>query len=579
MEEPYKAKEELVRELAEMRTRLEKLEECRGEFRSVQERYEKLLEAAPDAMIFVDGNFEIVLVNAQMEKLFGYTQEELTGRDIHTLIPERFRSRHKKLIADYFSNPRVRMMGSNLKIYALRKDGTEFQADISLSPLRTDEGLLVTGAIRDITERTKVQEKIERNYHIQRVISTVLKISLEPISLDEQMNRALDLILSVPHLALRSKGSIFLVEDSSRELVLKAERGMTEQEQTVCRKVPFDKCLCGRSASTCEVLFADCVDDRHEIRFEGMFPHGHYCVPIASGGRALGLISVYVNEGHERAVDEEEFLTAVANTLAGVIERRLAESEKLRLREELAQNEKLAALGRISANVAHEIRNPLTSVGGFARRLQKRISEGTKEREYADSIVSEVDSLERILKDVLTYARVAVPRMEGHRIEEVIGDVLMIYGEIFRERAINIQKSFGNVPEARIDKDQVKEAIINLVSNALDSMQDGGTLTITTSLASVKEVPHVVVGIGDSGGGIPDETLDRIFEPFFTTKIAKKGVGLGLPITKKIMEDHGGFVTVESTVGKGSLFSLYFPLGMKSGNTSHHSPREISMKG
>ena len=556
----FKPKEQLLRELGEMRQRLEQLEECAGEFRSVQDRYQKMLEAAPDAMIFVNSNFEIVLVNAQMEKLFGYEQAELSRMDIHMLIPDRFRERHRQLIADFFSHPRMRMMGSNLKIHALKKDGTEFQADISLSPLTTDEGLLVTAAIRDITERVSAQEKIERNYHIQRVISSVLKISLEPISLEEQLNGALDLILSVPNLALRSRGSIFLIEEGSQELVLKAERGLAEPERVACDRVPLGRCLCGRAASSCEVLFADCIDDRHDIRFEGIFPHGHYCVPIVSGGRALGLISVYVDEGHVRASDEEEFLTAVGNTLAGIIERRLADAEKTRLREELAQNEKLAALGRISANVAHEIRNPLTSVGGFARRLRKMVPEGTKEKEYADFIVSEVDSLERILKDVLTYSRVTVPRLENHRVHEAIDDVLMMYQEIFSERSIKIQKSYADVPAIKIDKDQVKEAIINLVANALDAMPGGGTLTITTSIVFVREIAYVSVRIADTGAGIPEDTLGRIFEPFFTTKIAKRGIGLGLPITKKIMEDHGGLIMVESHAGEGTAFSLHFPV-------------------
>jgi signal transduction histidine kinase len=390
-------------------------------------------------------------------------------------------------------------------------------------------------------------------------MNILLKTSLEPVPLEKQLGSALDLILSVPYLALQSKAAIYLVEGGQKELVMKTERGMTPQERTSCGRVPLGKCLCGRAAAECEVMFTECVGEGHEILFEEMAPHGHYCVPIVSGGKSLGLINVYLQEWHKRDRDEEAFLSAVGNTLAGVIERHRAESEKQRLQEELVQSEKLAALGRITANVAHEIRNPLTSVGGFARRLQKRVPEGTAEREYADSIVSEVASLEKILREVLGYSRVSVPRLEGENIHEMLDVVLKMYEEMLTEHAITIERAYGDVPEIRIDKEQVKEVIGNLVLNAIDAMPDGGTLTVATAKESVNDTLHVTVRISDTGEGIPEERLDRIFEPFFTTKIAKRGIGLGLPISKKIMEDHRGFITVESTVGNGSTFSLHFP--------------------
>lgn len=559
MKDPVKTREELAHELGEMRVKLEQLEACRREFDGARRRYEKLLDAAPDAMIFVDRSYKIVLVNPQMEKLFGYTQEEVVGKELDILIPERFRGQHRKFVEGYFSNPKVRSMGGDLKIYARRKDGTEFRGDISLSPIQIEGELLVTAAIRDISERVQAQEQIERNYHIQRVMNVLLKSSLEPVPLDVQLDSALDLILSVPYLSLQSKASIYLVEGEPRELALKSERGMTLQERTSCGKVPMGKCLCGRAAAQCEVVFADCVGEGHEIRFEEMSAHGHYCVPIISGGKPLGLINVHVQQWHKRDTSEEAFLSAVANTLAGVIERRRAEEEKGRLQERLVQSEKLAALGRITANVAHEIRNPLTSVGGFARRLQKKLTEGTAEREYADSIVSEVSALENILREVLGYSRVPVPRFSRENIADVLDDVLKMYEEILTEHAIKAEKAYVDVPQVRIDREQVKEVVGNIILNAIDAMPAGGTLSVATAREQVNAIPHVAVHISDTGEGIPEKNMDKIFEPFFTTRVAKRGIGLGLSISKKIMEDQEGFIAVKSIIGKGSTFSLFFP--------------------
>ncbi len=186
------------------------------------------------------------------------------------------------------------------------------------------------------------------------------------------MERVLNLIFTIPGLALESKGAIYLVEDEPGILVLKAPRKDSFSGELPCERIAFGKCLCGAAASTCTTVFADCLDGRHEITAVNDFPHGHYCVPIVSGNETLGLINVFVREGHKRSIGEEEFLTNVAHTLAGVIRRSRTEREKDRLREQLAQSEKLSALGRITASVADEIRNPLTSVGGFARNSTGR---------------------------------------------------------------------------------------------------------------------------------------------------------------------------------------------------------------
>lgn len=559
MESAYKTKARLLEELELMRRKVHEIEVCQNEFQKIKEKHEKLLDSAPDAMVFINAEGRIVMVNAQFEKMFGYGHEEVIGKGIEILVPERFRKRHSEYVSKYFKQPRVRPMGSDVEIYAVNKKGDEFPVDISLSPLNTEEEALVTAAVRDITKRKDSEKQVELNYLIQKVINAMLKVSLEPLTLEEQCERILDLIISIPHFSLQSKGAIYFVEDDDGVLYLKAHRGFSESELMPCRKIPLGKCLCGRAAMQSEVVYANHVDHRHEIHAEEEFPHGHYCVPVLSGEKVLGLINVYVKEGHKRSNEEETFLTSVANNLAGIIKHHRSEHEKEHLQAQLAQSEKLAALGRFTANVAHEIRNPLTAIGGFARRLEKSISGETKEKEYAGFIISEVRRLEGILKNVLTYSRDVTPQLQEYDIGELIDRVIKMNEEVCREKSISIQKSYNHAHHILVDNVQLHEAVENLVLNAIESMPDGGTLTISTDKEMRGGIPYISIRIRDSGTGIPPAKLDLIFEPFYTTKVVNKGTGLGLSITKKVVEDHGGFMMVESKEGEGSVFALYFP--------------------
>jgi hypothetical protein len=274
-------------------------------------------------------------------------------------------------------------------------------------------------------------------YRIQTAISSVLKISLEPISLEEQLNRVLDLILMIPGLSSQGQGSIYTVENEPEVLVLKAWRTLPEMPPPRAR-ICFGQCLCGKEVSTCTTALKEFWDGKQEIQRPPEFPHGFYCLPIASAGQTLGLIIIFIEASHEKTLEEERFLAAVADTLAAVMMRQQAEMEKSRLKEELAEAEKRAALGRITAGVADKIRNPLTAVGGFARRLGKKIPEGSKEKEYTKFILAEVGRLEIILRNVLSLSWSQAARRERCDLKDIVREALGIFEELCKERSISI---------------------------------------------------------------------------------------------------------------------------------------------
>ncbi len=239
----------------------------------------------------------------------------------------------------------------------------------------------------------------------------------------------------------------------------------------------------------------------------------------------------------------------------------LEELAGLKKREKnIIEYEKLSALGRLAANVAHEIRNPITVIGGLAKRLEKSIPPGTKEREDLELISLEVKRLEELLRDVLVFSSKPFFNREERDINEIVEESLKAYRAAFSGNSILLKTYFGNVPKIYVDKGHVTAAVKNLVSNAVEAMPEGGELTVTTRRDCVKGKNYVCIKVADTGVGISEDKIKMLFEPFFTTKVTKKETWLGLPIARRMVEGHGGFIRIESTLGKGSAFSLYFPV-------------------
>jgi diguanylate cyclase (GGDEF)-like protein len=211
--------------------------------------------------------------------------------------------------------------------------------------LRTYEVLL------DLEQmRKKVQESEEftqRSYQTRMAISAMLETAMEPLSLSRQLEVALDIILTIPWLTILNKGSIFLFDAEKSELQMAAQRNLSESLLSNCKILPMGHCLCGRAAQTREIVFSQHIDERHDVMYDGITPHGHYCVPILSQGKLLGVLNIYVHDGHKHKPEEDAFMVTIANTLAGVIERRNMETKLCKAEErlkELAHHDDLTGL-------------------------------------------------------------------------------------------------------------------------------------------------------------------------------------------------------------------------------------------
>jgi two-component system sensor histidine kinase HydH len=227
------------------------------------------------------------------------------------------------------------------------------------------------------------------------------------------------------------------------------------------------------------------------------------------------------------------------------------------LQEKVRRSERLASLGRLAAGVAHEIRNPLSSIKGFAQYFVKRFSGQDEQQGYASVMVKEVDRLNRVITDLLDFAGSKEPRREPQSLEAIADQALKLLAPDFEARKVTVVKEYErDLPAVSVDRDRISQVFINLLLNALESMETGGEIRI--GLRRFGPPPALEASVADTGAGIPEGDLEKVFEPFFSGK--KKGTGLGLAIVHQIIESHRGDIRVESRQGEGTIFRIRLPL-------------------
>lgn len=312
------------------------------------------------------------------------------------------------------------------------------------------------------------------------------------------------------------------------------------------------------------ILIRDTREDpRVKPEFEGRLQVKSFATtPLIAKDRVVGVL-VVDNKFNQREITREdlEFLSLFANQAGMAIENALihahlaeANRELQNTHHQLIQREKFAVLGEMAANIVHEIRNPLVSIGGFARRLERSLSMEHLGRRYAEIVINEVDRLEKIVAGVLSLSRDLRSSPTEVDLNEVIEDCLILFEDLCeRQRVSRHIELSSEIPRVKADVAQMKQITLNLLYNALEAMPEGGELLVRTTTGP----GEVTLEVKDSGGGIPVEVLDQIFDPFFTTK--EQGTGLGLTLVNKIVKSYGGRIEVQNRPGHGASFLVRLP--------------------
>jgi two-component system NtrC family sensor kinase len=246
-------------------------------------------------------------------------------------------------------------------------------------------------------------------------------------------------------------------------------------------------------------------------------------------------------------------------------ERLKMERELREIQQALLLSEKLAAMGRLTSQIAHELNNPIYGIMNTLELLKTEIPPESKRRRILDLSLSEIQRLSEMLRNMLSFSKPEEEKRRPIKIDELIEGILLVMEKQMKESNIQVEISFNpDIPEIMASTNQMRQVMLNILKNAKEAMPKGGTLTVRTS----REDNRVLIHIQDTGMGVPEENRDKIFEAFFTTKQKVKGVGLGLSVCYGIIKDHGGDIKVESEEGKGTTFIISLPVESQS-----HSPK------
>ncbi len=495
-----------------------------------------LLEAIPDAIIAVNQQGIILQANSQTETMFGYTRDELIGQRIEILVPNRFREQHRHHRDSFAEQPRARRMGAGLDLRGQRRDGSEFPVEISLSPIPTDDGIVVLSAIRDVSDRVRIEEQLRcahqelsdrkdrQLWEYQNRLSLIVDSSQDAI-----IGKNLDGIITHWNKGAEHIYGYEAEEVIGRPITLLAPDDHKDEIPTILESIR---------------------NGQHVEHFE--------TVRITKDGRHVN-VSVSISP-----IQNEAGEIVGASTIArNITSQRKAE-------DLLRQSQKMEAIGRLAGGIAHDFNNILGIITMSAELLRDHVTNDELPKELIGHIRDASRRGSALTKQLLGFSRKQPLQPKLLDLNERLKDVCKLLRPLMGDDVKVQLVPRSELAFVRADPSQLDQIVLNLAVNSRDAMPRGGKFIIETATVEfdddvVRQHPpmktgcYVMLAVSDNGTGMPEEIRSRIFEPFFTTKEVGKGTGLGLATVYGIVQQCGGHIWVYSEPGCGTTFKIYLP--------------------
>lgn len=530
--------------------------------RASEARFAGIISIASDAIISVDDNFEITLFNQGAEAIFGYRREDVLGKALDMLLPERFRGMHSRHMRNFAMSPVAsRRMGERQEIMGRRHDGSEFPAEASISKLELFGSTVFTVVLRDITER----KRVERGQRFLAEAGAILASSL-----DYETTLASVAALTVPELADWSV--VYIRDEGGTVRRLEIAHADPERHELLAElmTIPLDPAGPHPVFSvlrTGEPEIMRDVDesfvrslsrnDRHHEIYHTLGMSSLMIVPLVTRGHATGAMGFFTGERHRYGADDLALAQDLA-LLAGMA----VDNARLYGEAQAA----VRARDDLLAVVSHDLGNPLSAIRigtSLLLRTRPASEHGSGGWQHLEFIRQSVVQMENLINDLLDVKRLeAGPitlELETLSVADVVRDVMDVFRPIAASRSISLEVEIpASVDPIVADHQRLVQVLSNLVSNALKFTEPGGSVTVR-----VREEPGLMLlSVTDTGPGIAIDHQSHVFDRFWQArKGGGKGLGLGLSIARGIVDAHGGRIWLESTPGSGTTFLFTIPSG------------------
>jgi PAS domain S-box-containing protein len=540
-----------------------------------EKKYRTIFERSRDAILLIDSNAKILEINQAGVEILGKSKEvALTLKSVSELFVDR---KSLSIMRDALSQEGY---VTEFETKFIGNKGLPFEALIT-SNVILDEIGQITGyvvIIRDVTKRRMAQKQLERRNIRFAILKTVSMAVSSSLDLNELLYSSMDKILETPEILEPDSVRIYLLDDDGQDLNLVAHKGLSSEfvskDYMLCRRV--GEGYLGQVVVTGKTMVVDNIQESKDPYVDTLVEEGlrsTVYIPLVSKGNPVGVMCVSSHSDFEFSSYHVEFLTAIGNQLGVAVDNaslfeksKQAYKELKEAQEQVIRTEKLASLGKLSATIAHEINNPLAAVLTYVKLMMKLMERDlfSQERKrdikrYLETMGSETARCGEIVKNLLAFSRRSKITVGSHSIEKIIDRTLILIAHDLEMKNVQtLQKIEPDLPDIKCDFKQIQQAFLNLMSNASESMDKGGTLTVSAKCSEDNDFVEFL--ISDTGCGISKEDLKNIFEPFFTTKEEGKGVGLGLSVVFGIITSNNGSIEVESELEKGTSFKVRLPV-------------------
>ncbi|HEV8395470.1 MAG TPA: PAS domain S-box protein [Vicinamibacterales bacterium] len=551
--------------------------------RANEERTRLIIETALDAVITIDGTGAITGWSPQAERIFGWSRDEVLARSLaDTIVPEQYRNAHRHGLAHYMATGEGPVLGTRLELSALHRDGHEFPIELAITPLRTATGVSFSAFVRDITERKRSDERLQAQLERLNLLDTLTRAIGARQDLDSILQvvvRSVEDQLQLDFCCIglydRGDDSLVMARVGVRSQPLADRLSMPEKARVPVGQNGLRRCVNGQLVYEPDLT-------RLQFFFPQRLANGGLrslvAAPLLVESTTFGVLMAARRSGSAFSSAECEFLRQLSEHVALAAQQaqlyaalQHAYDDLKQTQQAVAEQERLRVLGQMASGIAHDINNAISPIAlctdllmeaepALSAESQQHLSDM---RHAVDDVAHTVDRLREFYRDRESQPQLA-PVDLNSLAKEVVSLTRAKWSDMPQRQGvvIGVSTQLTETPRVSGAESDLRQALINLVFNAVDAMPEGGTLTIRTRMVPpTSDAPlaaeRVAIEVSDTGVGMNDETRQRCLEPFFSTK-GRRGTGLGLATVYGTAQRHSADLEIESEPGRGTTVRLAF---------------------